>query len=117
MRDCAFCYLSERHCRHHTVPDQPPFKPKRREGDGMEENAKALEKRFEDLSHVDMREASLDVALQMNGADAPELFQAFAIFDYLGWFETLNSVRLARFDAAVDVGWTGKRVDKDEVPP
>jgi hypothetical protein len=117
MRDCAFCYLSERHCGHHAVPNQPPFEPKRREGDGGEENAKTLETRFEDLSYVDMREACRDVAQQMEDANAPELFKVFAIFDYLGWFETPNSELLARLDAAVDVGWRGKRVDKDEVPP
>jgi len=37
--------------------------------------------------------------------------------DYLGWPEMPNSERLARLDAAVEVGWTGKKVDKDEVPP
>ncbi|KAF8850849.1 hypothetical protein BDZ45DRAFT_751283 [Acephala macrosclerotiorum] len=129
MRDCAFCYLSERHCGHHAVPDQPPFEPTRLEGDGEEEDVKTLEMRFEDLSYVDMREACRDVVQWMEdvdnlvdtrlflNVDATELLNIAAIFDYLGWPEIPNSERLARLDAAAEAGWVGRRVDKDEVPP
>ena len=121
MRDCVFCYLSERHCGHHAVPDQPPFEPKRLGGDGVKENAKTLEKRFEDLSYVDMREACRSIVQQTsytNVSDVPNLLKVFLVFDYQGCFEIPNSnERLIRLDAAVEVGWTGKRVDKEEVPP
>lgn len=79
MRDCAFCYLSDRHCGHHAVPDQPPFVPKRLEGNGVEENVKTLEMRVEDLSSVDMREACRGVAQQMEVTNAPDLFKASTI--------------------------------------
>jgi hypothetical protein len=129
MQDCAFCYLSERHCGHHAVPDQPPFEPTPLEGDDEEEDVKILQTRFENLSYVDMREVCQEVVHWMENpdnfvnmrllwnADATEFLNIAAIFDYLGWPETPNSERLARLDAAVEAGWMGKRVDKDEVPP
>ncbi|CZR56437.1 uncharacterized protein PAC_06325 [Phialocephala subalpina] len=126
MQDCAFCYLSERHCGHHAVPDQPPFEPTGLEGDDEKEDVKTLQRRFEDLSYVDMREVCRDVVQWMKDIDnfvharlpyVTEFLNIAAIFDYLGWPETPNSERLARLDAAVEAGWTGKRVDKDEVPP
>lgn len=129
MQDCAFCYLSKRHCGHHAVPDRPPFEPTRLEGDDKEEHVKKLQTRFEDLSYVDMREVCRAVVRWMEDADHPDntrlpwdadvtkFLNIAAIFDYLGWPEMPNRERLARLDAAVEVGWTGKRVDKGEVPP
>lgn len=129
MQDCAFYYLSERDCGHHAVPDQPPFEPMRLEGDDKKEDVKTLQTRFEDLSYVDMRKVCRDMVRWMEDADnlvntrlprdadATEFLNIAAIFDYLGWPEMPNSERLARLDAAVKNGWTGKRVDKDEVPP
>jgi hypothetical protein len=128
MRDCVFCYLSERHCGHHAVPDQLPFEPKRHEGEGyyVEDDVKILQAQFEDLSYVDLRKVCRDIVQWMEDVDnfantilsADVEFLKFAtIFDYLGWPETPNSERLTRLDAAVEAGWTGKRVDKDEVPP
>jgi hypothetical protein len=129
MQDCAFCYLSQRHCGYHAVPDQPPFEPTRLEGDDEEEDVKTLQARFEDLSYVDMREVCREVVRWMENVDnfvnmrllwdanATEFSNIAAIFDYVGWPEAPNSERLARLDAAVEAGWTGKRVDKDEVPP
>ena len=120
MRDCAFCYLSDRHCRYHAMPDQPPFEPKRLGGDGVENDVKALEKRFQDLSYVDMREACRGVLQQIDITKVPEssdLFKAFTVFEYQGYFEMPVSERIIRLDAATEAGWTGKRVDKEEVPP
>jgi hypothetical protein len=117
MRDCAFCYLSERHCGHHALPDQPPFEPNHLGGDGVEESAKTMETRFENLSYVDMQNACRDVVQQIQVMNAPDLFKVFVVFAYLGRFETPINEYLAPLDAAVEVGWTGKRVDKDEVPP
>ncbi len=132
MQDCAFCYLSGRHCGYHAVPDQPPFQPPfqrtLQEGDDEEGDVKPLQIRFDDLSYVDMREVCRDVVRCMEGTDNPVIpslswdsretfLKIAAIFDYLGWPEALNSERLNRLDAAVDAGWMGKRVDKDEVPP
>lgn len=123
MRDCAFCYLSERHCGYHSVPDQPPFESNRGEVNGGDENAKIWVTRFEDLSYVDMRETCRDLVKRMDDVgslkhdEPPELLKVFQIFSHFGWFETPVSELLARLDAAVDVGWTGKRVDKNEVPP
>ena len=127
MQDCAFCYLSGRHCGYHSVPDQP-FQRTRQEGDDEEEDVKTLQGRFEDLSYVDMREVCRDVVRCMEGTDnlvIPSLswdtretfLKIAAVFDYQGWPEALNSERLNRLDAAVDAGWMGKKVDKDEVPP
>ncbi|MCJ1386166.1 hypothetical protein MMC17_009292 [Xylographa soralifera] len=120
MRDCAFCYLSERHCGHHAVPDQPPFEPKHLTSGGLEENAKTLETRYQDLSYVDMREACRSMFQQILDTNVPErldLLNAFTVFEYIGWFEMPISECLIRLDAAVEVGWTGNRVDKEEVPP
>ena len=118
MRDCAFCYLSERHCGHHAVPDQPPFEPKRLGGDGVNQNVKMLEKQFEDLSYIDMREACRSMVQHViNVPETPDLLKALTVFDYLHWFEMPISERLIRLDTAVEVGWAGKRVDKEEVPP
>lgn len=129
MQDCAFCYLSGRHCGYHAVPDQPPFQRNLQEGDDEEEDVKTLQRRFDDLSYVDMREVCRDVVRCMEGTDNPVIpslswdsdretfLKIAAVFDYLGWPEALNSERLNRLDAAVDAGWMGKRVDKDEVPP
>ncbi|KAE8446031.1 hypothetical protein EG329_012539 [Mollisiaceae sp. DMI_Dod_QoI] len=117
MQDCAFCYLNWRHCGYHAVPDQPPFEITRLlEGDDEEEDVETLQRRFENLSYVDMREVSQGMVEWMKHADAKEFLNITAIFDYLGWPEAPNSERLARLDAAVEVGWTGRRVDKDEVP-
>jgi hypothetical protein len=128
MHDCALCYLSGRHCGYHAVPDQPPFQRTLQEGDDGEGDVKTLQRRFDDLSYVDMREICRDVVRHMEGTNNPiipslswdsrETFlRISAVFDYLGWPEALNSERLNRLDAAVDAGWMGKRVDKDEVPP
>ena len=117
IRDCPFCYLSERHCGYHAVPDQPPFEPSRREGDGEMDNVETMETKFKNLSYVDMRETCRDVARWMKSVNHEELLQVLAVFEYLGWFEAPNSELLARLDAVVDAGWTGKKVDKDEVPP
>ena len=120
MRDCAFCYLSERHCGYHAVPDSPPFELKRLRGEGLEGPGKTLTTRFEDLSYVDMREACRDMFQEIINTDVPELSgltNAFVVFEYIRWFEMPINECLARLDAAVEVGWTGKRVDKEEVPP
>jgi hypothetical protein len=125
MQDCAFCYLSERHCGYHAMPDQPPFEPTRPEGDDGEEDVKTLQTLFEDLSYVDMRQVCREVVQWMKIPDnivdtrlrwVTEFSDIATVFDYLGWPEMLIGERLARLDAAVEVGWTGKRVDK-EVPP
>jgi hypothetical protein len=122
MQDCGFCYLSERHCGYHAVPDQPPFELRRLEGDDEEEDVKTLQARFEDLSYVDMRKVCREVVHWMRFNDWSvdlgriEFSQIAGIFNYLGWPETPYSERLARLDAAVETGWTGKRVDKDGVP-
>jgi hypothetical protein len=126
MQDCAFCYLNERHCGYHAVPDQPPFEPTRLEGDVEEEDVQTLQTRFENLSYVHMRGVCRDVVRWMEDANnlintrlpwVTEFLNITAIFDYLGWPEMSNSELLARLDAAVEAGWTGRRVDKDEVPP
>lgn len=129
MQDCAFCYLNERHCGHHAVPDQPPFEPTRLEGGNEKEDVKTLQRRFQDLSYVDMREICRHVVQEMERANdhvdtrpswdayPSEFLKIATIFDYLGWPETPNSEILVRLDAAAEAGWTGKRVDKDEVPP
>lgn len=122
MQDCGFCYLSERHCGYHAVPDQPPFELRRLEGDDEEEDVKTLQARFEDLSYVDMRKVCREVVrwMRLNYCSVDlgriEFSQIAGIFNYLGWPETPYSERLARLDAAVETGWTGKRVDKDGVP-
>ena len=128
MHDCALCYLSGWHCGYHAVPEQPPFQRTLQEGDDEEGDVKTLQRRFDDLSYVDMREVCRDVVRHMEGTNDPVIpslswdsretfLRISAVFDYLGWPEALNSERLNRLDAAVDAGWMGKRVDKDEVPP
>jgi hypothetical protein len=115
MRDCPLCYLSERHCGYHAVPDRTTLEPDYRDDDGREENTETLRKRFEEMSYVEMKETCRDAVHCVN---KPESFvKALAVLDYVGWFETPNSERLSRLDAAVSAGWMGKRVDKNEVPP
>jgi hypothetical protein len=99
------------------VPDQPPFQPNREEGDGARENMTTTQAPFEDLSYVDMRTTCRTVAQWMENDNTDTLLKVSALFQQLGWFETPNNECLDRLDAAVDVGWTGRKVDKDEVPP
>ena len=126
MRDCAFCCMKQRHCGYHNVPDQLPFKPKGHDGEGyyVEEDVKILQTQFEDLSYVDLIKVCKEVVQWMLNVDVyantrfaadVEFLKFAAIFDYLGWPDVPNIERLARLDAAVETGWMGKRVGKDEV--
>ncbi|MCJ1471533.1 hypothetical protein MMC13_000173 [Lambiella insularis] len=120
MRDCAFCYLSERHCGYHAVPDQAPFEPERLEDDGVAENVQTPKTQFEDLSYVEMRETCrcmLQLLDDTHEDVASDLFRALTVFEYLGWPKMRIGELLERLDAAVEAGWTGKRIDKEEVPP
>jgi hypothetical protein len=119
MRDCAFCYAVEGHCGYHAVPDQPPFESNSPENDGVEENMETWKRSFEALSYKDMREACRGVTgyLNQHSTPASKAFTIFAIYDHLGWFDSTKGNLLKHLDYAVNVGWIGKRVDKDEVPP
>jgi hypothetical protein len=117
IRDCPFCYLVEHHCGYHNVPNQPPF-----EIDGVEKDAKTLQMSFEALSYVDMREATRAIVKYINKHTTLDNIivkplAVLTVYDYLGWHESAISKFIVRLDAAVEVGWIGKRVDKDEVPP
>jgi hypothetical protein len=137
MRDCVFCYISERHCEYHAMPDQPPFEPKIEEysehGDDddeederFEKDVKILQARFQDLSYVDMRAMCQELIEWMEGHgntgsvyynETFEFSRIVAFLNYQGWPETPHGERLAHLDGAADAGWVGKRVDKDEIPP
>ncbi|PMD61955.1 uncharacterized protein K444DRAFT_611171 [Hyaloscypha bicolor E] len=142
MRDCVFCYISERHCEYHAMPDQPPFEPKiqedREEGDDddedegegerfeVEKDVKILQAQFQDLSYVDMQMVCQELVQWMEDHGKTgdiyyhkifEFSKISAFLDYQGWPDTPLSERLVRLDRAVDAGWIGKRVDKEEIPP
>jgi hypothetical protein len=110
---CAFCYMNDGHCGLHALPDQPPFKPRHPLGNDTEENVKTMQKVFEDLSYVDMRAACRGVVVEMHLLIAWE--SILLVSRYLDGPEVPVSELLVRLDAAADVGWKGKRVDKDEV--
>jgi len=115
IRDCPCCYLVEHHCGYHNVPNRPPF-----EINGVEEDGKMLQMAFEALSYVDMREATQAMVKCVNERTAPNETKPLTVLDvygYLGWHESAINELIVRLDAAVEVGWIGKRVDKDEVPP
>ena len=117
MRDCTFCYLSQSHCGYHAIPNQPPFEPIHVDGSSAKENSEALKARFEDMSYVDMREVCRCI-VQRIGANPPhDLIKPFLVLIYLGWVETPMTERFTQLDAAVEAGWTGKRLDKEETPP
>jgi hypothetical protein len=134
MRDCVFCYIGERHCEYHAMPDQPPFEPKIPEDwydedddeDEIEEDVKILQTQFQDLSYVDMQMVCKDIVQWMQDHDNHgEIYyqknfnfsKISAFLDYQGWPDTPNSERLIGLDRTVEAGWMGKRVDKEEIPP
>lgn len=135
MRDCVFCYISERHCEYHAMPDQPPFEPKIEEdwegGDEdededdrlkVEKDVKILQAQFQDLSYVDMRMVCRELVQWMDNHEYYydknfDFSKISTLLDYQGWPDTPHSERLVQLDRAVDAGWVGKRVDKEEIPP
>jgi hypothetical protein len=110
IRDCPLCYLVEHHCGYHNVPDQPPY-----EIDGVEKDAKKLQKSYEALSYIDMSQASRAMVRSLTTYTAPD--KVFEVYNYQGWHKSAISEIIDRLDAAVKVGWVGKWVDKDEIPP
>ncbi|KAN0095145.1 hypothetical protein V8E51_015856 [Hyaloscypha variabilis] len=141
MRDCVFCYFSERHCEYHAMPDQPPFEPKvqedreegdedeaesEREGFKVEKDVNILQAQFQDLSYVDMLMVCQDLVQWMEDHgyhgtiyyhNIFDFSKISAFLDYQGWPDTPHSELLDQLDRAVDAGWTGKKVDKEEIPP
>jgi len=141
IRDCAFCYISDRHCEYHTIPDQPPYDPRVSEGrevlegdedEGgneqpqVEKNVNKLQGKFQEMSYVDMRNTCqklvdwMDTHGRYGDLDYHETFdfsRVAAVLDYQGWPDTPHNDRLVQLDLAVDAGWIGKRVDKEEIPP
>jgi hypothetical protein len=118
------------------MPDQPPFEPKIQEdreedeGEGerfkVEKDVKILQAQFQDLSYVDMRMVCRGLVEWMeNHGNIGDIYyhknfefsKISAFLDYQGWPDTPHSERLVQLDRAVDAGWMGKRVDKEEIPP
>ena len=118
MRDCAFCYLRNRHCRYHAVPDQPPFESRRPENSDAEEGAVIMEAFFKNMSFVVMKTACCDAVQIVDDPMLSDFYQACVVFEYIGWLESPIEECLVLLDAAVETGcWTGKAIDKEEVPP
>ena len=128
MRDCAFCYLDQRHCGYHAMPYHSRLKRKRLGQDEIEEQGFFMMMQFENLSYVNMREACRlmdQLICEFGRSDMPEavkslvdhLFKAFTVFECQDWFPLPINEKLEGLDAAAEVGWTGRWVDKEEVPP
>jgi hypothetical protein len=104
MRDCAFCYLAESHCGYHAMPISSLFSP-------------TLKAEFDDLSYVEMRDVCQSVASQVRASLDFEMCKKLRMMEYMGSDKLPADESLIRLDAVVEVGRTGKRVDKEEVPP
>jgi hypothetical protein len=140
IRDCCFCYLSERHCGHHAVPNQHLDIPTQLEGRGKARNRQTPKERFEALPYVEMREACRYVVLQLDATGIrqyrhrscrvwgampdsevddklKEVNSFLVIQDHLGWFKVPNGELLAKYDSEAETGCMGEGIDKAEVPP
>lgn len=116
IRDCPLCYLVECHCGYHSVPDQPPFQLSR-----VNKDANALQKAFENLSYLDLREATRAAVNHVSDSGNLDVITvkivAVAVFyDHQGWNEpAFGGLKL--FDTAVESGLVDEKQAKDQVRP